>query len=134
MTISRYPHNQMCCFKQNIRVFGVRINVDVITFRIYNKIMKFEWDENKNEANIRKHGVDFNDIPEIFDGPMIINFDDRVDYNEERYMGIGVLRNIIAVVVFVEKGEHISDHQQSWGYEDGPWKGPRPPLLVAADF
>ncbi len=28
----------------------------------------------------------------------------------------------------------ISGHQQSWGYEDGPWKGPGPPLLVAADF
>ena len=28
----------------------------------------------------------------------------------------------------------ISDHQQNWGYEDGPWKGPRPSLLVAADF
>jgi len=28
----------------------------------------------------------------------------------------------------------ISDHLRSWGYEDGPWKGPGPPLLVAADF
>jgi len=28
----------------------------------------------------------------------------------------------------------ISDHHQGWGYEDGPWKGPEPPLLVAADF
>ena len=28
----------------------------------------------------------------------------------------------------------ISDHQQSWGYEDGPWKGPGPPLLATADF
>ena len=28
----------------------------------------------------------------------------------------------------------ISDHQQSWGYEDGPWKGPGSPLLAAADF
>ena len=28
----------------------------------------------------------------------------------------------------------ISDHQQSWGYEDGPWKEPGPSLLVAADF
>jgi hypothetical protein len=28
----------------------------------------------------------------------------------------------------------ISDHQQSWGYEDGPWKGPGPPLPVAADL
>jgi uncharacterized DUF497 family protein len=63
--------------------------------------MKFEWDENKNEANIRKRGIDVNDISEIFDGPMIINYDDRIDYDEERYIGIGVLRNIIAVVVFV---------------------------------
>jgi hypothetical protein len=28
----------------------------------------------------------------------------------------------------------ISDHQQSWGYEEGPSKGPGPSLLVAADF
>ena len=69
--------------------------------------MKFEWDENKNEANMRKHEIDFKDIPEIFDGPMIINFDDRVDYNEDRYIGIGVLRSIISVVIFVEKGENV---------------------------
>jgi len=31
-------------------------------------------------------------------------------------------------------GWQISDHQQSWGYEDGPWKEPGPPLLVAADY
>ena len=49
-------------------------------------------------------GIDFNDIPEIFDGPMIINIDDRINYNEECYIGIGVLRKIIAVVVFVENG------------------------------
>ena len=28
----------------------------------------------------------------------------------------------------------ISGPQQRWGYEDGPWKGPGPPLLGAADF
>jgi hypothetical protein len=27
----------------------------------------------------------------------------------------------------------ISDHQQRWGHEDGPWKEPGQPLLVAAD-
>jgi len=32
------------------------------------------------------------------------------------------------------KRDEISDHPQSWGYEDGPWKGPGPPLLVAADL
>ena len=31
----------------------------------------------------------------------------------------------------VSKSAKISDYQQSRGYEDGPWKGPGPPLLVA---
>jgi len=35
---------------------------------------------------------------------------------------------------FMVLSTKISDHQQSWGYADGPWKGPGPPLLVAADF
>ena len=30
------------------------------------------------------------------------------------------------------KSAKISDYQQSWGYEDGPGKGPVPPLLMAA--
>jgi len=34
----------------------------------------------------------------------------------------------------IKKKLKISGHQQSWRYEDGPWKGPGPPLLVAADF
>ncbi len=30
--------------------------------------MDFEWDEDKRLANLRKHGVDFVDVPAIFDG------------------------------------------------------------------
>jgi len=26
----------------------------------------------------------------------------------------------------VRQDQTISDHQQSWGYEEGPWKGPEP--------
>jgi uncharacterized DUF497 family protein len=29
---------------------------------------RFEWDENKNRQNIRKHGFDFADSEEMFDG------------------------------------------------------------------
>jgi uncharacterized protein len=65
--------------------------------------MTFEWDKTKNSTNIRKHGIDFNDIPEIFNAPMIATLDDSVDYNENRYIGIGILRNILAVIIFVEK-------------------------------
>jgi len=49
----------------------------------------------------------------------------------------GVLKVTLPKVEEAKKKEievKISDHQRSWGYEDGPWKGPGPPLLVAADF
>jgi uncharacterized DUF497 family protein len=38
---------------------------------------------------------------------MIVNIDDRVDYGEVRGIGMGFLRNIIAVVVFIEKDDDI---------------------------
>ena len=67
--------------------------------------MRFDWDNNKNLINIRKHGIDFNDAIEIFNAPMIVIPDDSIDYNEDRYIGIGILRNIIAIIIFVEKDD-----------------------------
>lgn len=54
--------------------------------------MQFEWDEAKNLENIRKHEIDFADVPEMFDSPMLVEPDDRFDYGEDRWSGIGFLR------------------------------------------
>ncbi len=62
--------------------------------------MKFEWDEYKNESNIEKHGLDFGDAAEIFDGPMLIAFDTRRDYGEERWIGLGLIEYRVVVVVY----------------------------------
>lgn len=67
--------------------------------------MQYEWDEQKNKANIRKHGLDFADAWEIFTAPMLTALDDREDYDEDRWIGIGILRGRIVVVVFTERGE-----------------------------
>ncbi|SLM31953.1 conserved hypothetical protein [Desulfamplus magnetovallimortis] len=64
--------------------------------------MKFEWDENKNRINLQKHGIDFSDAVKIFDGPALIYPDNRIDYGEDRYIGIGFILNLVALVVFVE--------------------------------
>jgi uncharacterized DUF497 family protein len=64
--------------------------------------MRFEWDAQKNRVNIRKHGIDFADAWEIFTGPMLVAIDDREDYGEDRWAGIGMLRGRAVVVVFVE--------------------------------
>jgi uncharacterized DUF497 family protein len=65
--------------------------------------MLFEWDEDKNSANIQKHKIDFADIPAIFSGPMVVELDEREDYGEERWIGIGFLRDIVVVAVFTER-------------------------------
>ena len=52
--------------------------------------MNLEWDENKNQENIRKHGLDFVDAEDVFNHPMLIQLDTRLDYGEDRWIGIGV--------------------------------------------
>lgn len=64
--------------------------------------MHFEWDENKNNENIRKHGIDFRDVVEMFSHPMLTRLDVRRDYGEDRWVGIGLLNNIVAVTVYIE--------------------------------
>jgi len=64
--------------------------------------MRFEWDEEKNAVNIHNHKIDFADVPPIFNRPMLVELDEREDYGEDRWIGIGILRNIVAVVVFTE--------------------------------
>jgi uncharacterized DUF497 family protein len=67
--------------------------------------VNFEWDEDKNQENIRKHGFDFADAWEIFEAPMRVALDTRADYDEDRRNGIGLLGNRIVVVVFTGRGE-----------------------------
>lgn len=64
--------------------------------------MNFVWDEKKNRDNVRKHGVDFRDVTDMFNHPMLVRLDTRPDYGEDRWIGIGLLRNMAAVVVYVE--------------------------------
>lgn len=69
--------------------------------------MQFEWDEAKNLENIRKHQIDFTDVPEMFESQMLIELDDRIDYGEDRWIGIGFLRNGVAVVVWAERQHNL---------------------------
>jgi uncharacterized protein len=69
--------------------------------------MQFEWDEAKNLENIRKHEIDFADVSVMFDGEMLIELDDRFDYGEDRWFGIGFLGFGIAVVVWTERRKDV---------------------------
>jgi uncharacterized DUF497 family protein len=56
--------------------------------------------------SIRKHGLDFVDAPEIFSRPMLTVLDDRFEYGEDRWIGIGVIQNRIVVVVYTEPDDN----------------------------
>jgi uncharacterized protein len=64
--------------------------------------MRFVWDSDKNRHNIHKHGIDFADVPGMFNHPMLATVDNRINYGEERWVGIGFLKSIIVVVVFTD--------------------------------
>ena len=66
--------------------------------------MRFEWDENKNNENIRKHGFDFADAWQVFENPLIAKLDDHGNYCEDRWIGVGMMSNgIVVVLVFTER-------------------------------
>lgn len=70
--------------------------------------MKFEWDEVKNRLNIRKHGFDLSDVQKLFEGvsPFLAEPDDRKEYGEVRWKGVGILNGVVVVVVvFAERYE-----------------------------
>ena len=61
--------------------------------------MEFEWDEAKNQANIRKHGVSFETARRIFESSVLTWHDDRRDYGEDRYISIGRVGWVARIVV-----------------------------------
>jgi uncharacterized DUF497 family protein len=67
----------------------------------------FEWDDDKNSANIAKHGVDFAEAKEVFVDPLIaiIPDPDHSD-DEERFIAIGrTRRHLLLVVIHVDRME-----------------------------
>lgn len=51
--------------------------------------MKYAWDAKKNQINLEKHGLSFEDAEFIFESKTITFKDDREDYGEERFITLG---------------------------------------------
>lgn len=63
---------------------------------------RFEWDDAKRQANIKKHGLDFEGIQELFAGDVATVEDERFEYGETRYISIGMWRGKVVVVAHTE--------------------------------
>jgi len=67
----------------------------------------FRWDEAKRRANVRKHGIDFLDVPLIFDGYTVTLEDDRFDYSERRFVTFGLLADHVVAIAHTEDEDTI---------------------------
>src|SRR5258705_13235587 len=70
--------------------------------------MRFEWDENKNRLNLRKHDVRFETAVLVFDDPYAITQHDRTFDDEKRWITVGAIGpgSILLVVhTFYEQHE-----------------------------
>ena len=69
----------------------------------------FEWDEGKAKANLRKHGIRFEEAITVFLDPSSVTIADP-DHSaaEQRYTDIGSSeRGRVLVVVYTERGPSI---------------------------
>ncbi|KKQ85193.1 MAG: hypothetical protein UT08_C0009G0027 [Candidatus Woesebacteria bacterium GW2011_GWB1_38_8] len=68
----------------------------------------FEWDENKNEENLRKHGVKFETAQYAFIDPRRVIAKDLAHSKEERrYYCFGKVKSGILTVRFTYRENHI---------------------------
>lgn len=56
--------------------------------------INFEWDENKNQINQKKHGIDFEEAATVFYDDDAILFDDpEHSMEEERFLILGISKH-----------------------------------------
>jgi uncharacterized protein len=65
----------------------------------------FDWDPDKATKNLRKHRINFADAIHVFDDPMALHVQDRVEDQELRWQVIGRVAGIkILLVAYVSRG------------------------------
>ena len=69
--------------------------------------MKFEWDNKKNQINLKKHKISFELVSLVFNETLITKEDERKHYNEIREIGYGLIKGRCINVVFTRRNENI---------------------------
>ncbi len=69
--------------------------------------MRFTWDENKRNRNLKKHGLDFKKAHKVFAGATFTIADTRFDYGEDRFVTLGLLEADVVVIVHTEDKKKI---------------------------
>ncbi|ADJ29229.1 BrnT family toxin [Nitrosococcus watsonii] len=65
----------------------------------------FEWHEEKRQRNLDKHGLDFLDFKEIWQGPVVEIFSSQAGHSEARIIAIGMLDDRCITVIYTWREE-----------------------------
>ena len=63
--------------------------------------IRWEWDEDKNDENRRKHRISFEIARLVFNDPLVASRPDPFP-TEQRWRTIGEVRNVVIIVVHTE--------------------------------
>ena len=59
----------------------------------------YSWDEAKNANNRRKHGIGFEAAQLVFNDPLHLTRQDRIENGEQRWQTIGLVGNVVLILV-----------------------------------
>lgn len=70
--------------------------------------MRFSFDPAKRAANLRKHGLDLADAQQVIESGQTVTFEDRrFEYDEARFVTLGMLNNTVCVIITAETDKEI---------------------------
>ena len=61
--------------------------------------IRFEWDEDKNLSNRRKHGVSFEEASQVFLDPLYVSVKEREEDGEQRWQTFGIINGVLLLMV-----------------------------------
>ena len=83
----------------------------------------WNWDEDKRQTNLAKHGVDFAAVAGFDWATAVIEPDNRFDYGEVREVATGELNGRLYIVTFTKRGDvtRIINMRKANGREVQKW-------------
>ncbi len=67
--------------------------------------MRFEWDENKNRANLAKHNIGFETASLVFTDPQSLSKPDCFVEGEQRWQTLGMVSGVIVIVAYTYRND-----------------------------
>ncbi len=65
--------------------------------------MHYEYSSAKKAANLKKHGLSFDDARQVIESSQTVTFEDNLyDYGEARYITLGLLNGDVVVITTAE--------------------------------